>query len=444
MPSRLRSSGRSLAVLLTVIACAIAGFAAGASSPAAASTRVDVEIAIDTTGSMGGSITQAQRDAKTLVADVRARYPGAMFAVVQFRDKGDTPEYQVMQPMTGDGTLVDGAVDRLSPGGGGDTPEALNLVFHNSVADRTIGWRSGSRKIVVVISDAEPHGAGAAGYKGCRDSSTDPFGISTSSALAEMRAAGRTLLLVRQASTATVTLQCYQSLAAAGYTGGAARNGGDKLIQVIEALITKAVTTPTKTGTTSTSTTPTGKIKKISFTFKAYANNVRVGPPLVGRFQLGVARVAGSGTIDGTGKLISGGTIRDTDTPNRFTQPKRGAAIWARVVYGKKLTITPNYTRLELVVQVNVSATPDSCAVGTRGLLVLVNDNRTMANGQTRDSVVSIYPQAGGVMIAPDKGRSCRGHHQGWSNQDNPNTDPTRGGPGGGQWADVKIGIVRG
>jgi hypothetical protein len=442
---RTRASwGRSLLALVSVGGCTVAAFAATALSQPVASTLVDVEIAIDTTGSMGGSITQAQNDAKTLVADVRARFPGARFAVVQFRDKGDTPEYQLMQPMTGDGALVDKAVDLLSPNGGGDRPEALNLVFHNSVSDSAIGWRSGSRKIVVVISDAEPHGAGSAGFKGCADTSADPFGIGTASALAEMRAARRTLVLVRQAATATVTLQCYQSLAAAAYTGGAARNGGERLIQVIEALITKAVTTPTKTTTGTTSTTPSGTIKRISFTFKAYANNVRVGPPLVGRWQLGVARVSGSGTIDGTGKLVSGGTIRDTDTPNSFTQPRKSAAIWARVLYGKKLTIRGSYTKLELVVQVRVSATPESCSVGTRGLLTLVNDNRAMANGQTGDTVGTLYPLKGGVMTAPDRGRSCRTHHQGWSNQDNPNTQPTRGGPGGGQWADVKIGIVRG
>ena len=33
-----------------------------------------------------------------------------------------------------------------------------NLVFHKSYADATIGWRTGTRKFVVVISDAQPHG----------------------------------------------------------------------------------------------------------------------------------------------------------------------------------------------------------------------------------------------------------------------------------------------
>ena len=49
--------------------------------------------------------------------------------------------------------------------------------------------------------------------------------------------------MVRQASaSASATLACYQSLVAAGYAGGAAKNGGDKLIDVVEAMIVKVVT----------------------------------------------------------------------------------------------------------------------------------------------------------------------------------------------------------
>jgi len=60
--------------------------------------------------------------------------------------------------------------------------------------------------------------------------------------LANLKAAGVTVLMVRQAATASATLQCYQSLAAAGYRGGAAKNGGEKLVDVVEAMIVKAVT----------------------------------------------------------------------------------------------------------------------------------------------------------------------------------------------------------
>lgn len=239
-----RRARSALLIFSLFVAVVLAG-AASTDSPNAASKAVtlDVEIAIDTTGSMGSSIAQAQTDAKGLVSDIRARYASAAFATVQFRDSYDTPEYQIMQAMTGDATTVDASIDTLSANGGGDSPEALNLVFQNALDPANpIGWRAGSRRILVVISDAEPHGAGTAGFKGCTDASTDPHGLSTSTVLANLKAAGVTLLMVRQAASATATLECYQSLAAAGYKGGAAKNGGDKLVDVVEAMIVKVVT----------------------------------------------------------------------------------------------------------------------------------------------------------------------------------------------------------
>jgi hypothetical protein len=239
-----RRAKSGLLLFSLFVATVLAG-AASTGSPNAASKAVtlDVELAIDTTGSMASSIAQAQADAKGLVSDIRARYASAEFATVQFRDSSDTPEYQIMKAMSGDATAVDTSIDGLSAGGGGDYPEALNLVFQNALDPANpIGWRTGSRRVLVVISDAEPHGAGTAGFAGCTDTSTDPHGLSTSTVLANLKAAGVTLLMVRQAATASATLQCYQSLAAAGFSGGAAKNGGDKLIDVVEAMIVKVVT----------------------------------------------------------------------------------------------------------------------------------------------------------------------------------------------------------
>jgi von Willebrand factor type A domain len=238
--------GRSALLIFSLLAVVVlVGAAASTGSPKAASKPVtlDVEIAIDTTGSMSSSIAQAQTDAKSLVSDIRARYASAEFSTVQFRDSSDTPEYQIMQAMTGDATAIDTSIDTLTADGGGDSPEALNLVFQNALDPANpIGWRAGSRRILVVISDAEPHGAGTAGFKGCVDTSADPHGLSTSTVLANLKATGVTVLMVRQASSATATLECYQSLAAAGYPTGSAKNGGDKLVDVVEAMIVKVVT----------------------------------------------------------------------------------------------------------------------------------------------------------------------------------------------------------
>ena len=52
-----------------------------------------------------------------------------------------------MQPMTNVATAIDTAIDGLSAGGGGDYPEAHNLVFLNALdAANPIGWRAGSRR----------------------------------------------------------------------------------------------------------------------------------------------------------------------------------------------------------------------------------------------------------------------------------------------------------
>ncbi len=228
MPVRLLISAAAAAVL-----CGVAA-AAPAPSP------LDVELAIDTTGSMGPSIARIQRDAERLVTGIRASSPGAQVAVVQFKDAGNTPEYELVQPMTGNAKAVASSVTRLAAGGGGDNPEAYNVVFRNSYADKAVGWRDGSRKIVVVVGDAEPHGAGAAHFPGCLDASADPHRLNTRRELAAMKASGRTLIMIRQSATASAALECYQSLTAAAFAGGAARDAGSGLVGVILSLVDRA------------------------------------------------------------------------------------------------------------------------------------------------------------------------------------------------------------
>ena len=128
-----RRARSGLLVFSLFVAVVLVGVASTGSPNAAAKKTVtlDVELAIDTTGSMASAITQAQTDAKGLVSDIRARYATAEFATVQFKDSSDTPEYQIMQAMSGDATAVDTSIDGLSADGGGDYPEALNLVFQN-------------------------------------------------------------------------------------------------------------------------------------------------------------------------------------------------------------------------------------------------------------------------------------------------------------------------
>ena len=195
--------------------------------------QIDVELAFDTTASMAYTIEQAKRDGATIVARVRDAFPETRFAVVSFRDYGNAHgDYEVLQPMTEDLGALQAEFLRLRPEHNSSplntAAEEYNLLFQKSYTDAALDWRSQARKVVVVLGDAQPHGAGASGISGCTDTSIDNYGLNTADVLARMRAAQRTLVMIRQVSKeTTASLGCYEAMAERAYVGGAARNGGD-------------------------------------------------------------------------------------------------------------------------------------------------------------------------------------------------------------------------
>jgi hypothetical protein len=199
---------------------------------AGAAQSTDVLLAFDATSSMGPSIAAAQHDAQTIISAVGELAPNTHFAVASFRDRFyPGGPYTLLSPMTESRDSLVSALGRLQPvsstNEAKDTnAEAYNLLFNKSYTDTTIGWRASARKIVVVIGDAEPHGAGTDGLPGCADTTSDWDGLSTAHELAEMRATKRTLVMIRQSQTATTSLACYSALASRAYEGGTALNGG--------------------------------------------------------------------------------------------------------------------------------------------------------------------------------------------------------------------------
>jgi len=117
----------------------------------------DVLLAVDTTGSMGGAITDVQTNLHQVVSSIVAAQPTARLGVVSYRDEGDGPElFRVRQDLTFVEADVQTAVDGLSAGGGGDTPEAwVNALYQ--VGTGAVAWRPGSSRIVVLIGDASSH-----------------------------------------------------------------------------------------------------------------------------------------------------------------------------------------------------------------------------------------------------------------------------------------------
>jgi len=254
---RLRRNGRRrTAVKAGLLALLAAGFAAdfltsahgspAASAASGVATPVDVEIAIDGTGSMASAIARAKSVGARAVSGVSSFLPDSRFAVVVFRDHGNPAgEYQLLQPLTGDAAKVQDGLNRVtthsnsSPDNG--PAESYNLAFQKSYSDARIGWRPSARKIVVVLGDAEPNGAGTAGLPGCHDRSHDPEGLSTPKELASMRAASLTLIMVRELSAATTaSLQCYNSIVAGAFVGGTARDANGDIAATIVELVTGA------------------------------------------------------------------------------------------------------------------------------------------------------------------------------------------------------------
>jgi uncharacterized repeat protein (TIGR01451 family) len=244
--------------------------AAGGSGTSAATVQVpalpakaDIEIAIDTTGTMGPTIDQAKAEATAMVAAVQAQVPDAQFAVVDFKDFIDGPdEYVLRQPMTASAANVSTAIGAMTAAGGGDTPEAYNRVFQRAYEDPVggpaMGWRTDSRKFVVVIGDAGPHAADEALYPDCFvPFDADPDNLVTKDELGALAAHERTLLMVAAGDTGII--DCYNELVAGGFSGSAASSLGvgasiaDRILALIE-----FATSQVSTVDLAVATTPTG------------------------------------------------------------------------------------------------------------------------------------------------------------------------------------------
>src|SRR3954454_2939411 len=221
----------TIACLALVGLCVAFGAGPAPSNGASTASTVDVELAFDTTGRMAPSLARARQDAEKILSGVRAVVPAARFAVVAFRDPGNPGgEYQTLQPLTTDTGRIERALARLKSVHN-TSPDNLdvelyNLAFHRSFVDSGLGWGTTSRKIVVVMGDAEGYGGGSAGLTGCTDTHAAPTGLDMRAQLAGMRAAKLTLVMIRENSPyTTASLDCYASMASQTYIGGAARDG---------------------------------------------------------------------------------------------------------------------------------------------------------------------------------------------------------------------------
>ena len=139
---------------------------------------LDVLFLFDLTGSMGGVIDSAKANAIDIMDDIQALVPDAQFGTGSFRDYPDDYNYcgyddtyggggdypwSLDKDITSDKSAVSTAIGIYYASGGSDGPESYARALYES---QSVGWRTGSRKIVIIFEDSVPHDCDMASYVG--------------------------------------------------------------------------------------------------------------------------------------------------------------------------------------------------------------------------------------------------------------------------------------
>lgn len=237
--------------------------------------KVDVVLALDSTGTMGDALDDAKAGASAFAQSLAEQFPGGWrISVVDFRDydfsnpgsstnpgTGGTYPYWRRTPLTNDLAAVQNALNGLSTGTGGssgepdgdndDGDEGYNRVFFEAANDPGLEYDPQAARALVVFGDRSPRDTASA-FDGCRNApSMDPGrngvldglpptgdDINTANAIQGLRDAGTRLFMVDYDKQA----DCYSQLSEA--TGGRAFEEDDADFPALAAEIGAAAGRP--------------------------------------------------------------------------------------------------------------------------------------------------------------------------------------------------------
>ncbi len=169
---------RLCSAVLLVLGVVASGAAAPASAGAATPAHTDVMFVFDTTGSMGGAITEAKEQIQEAMTQIGASLPDVQFGLAEMRDYSSvnfngTPEeieeeelydigsgfqpWTLVVPITANQSAVAGGITGLFATGGGDGPEAYGRALFETDGNPAVGWRPGTRGVIVLVADNVPH-----------------------------------------------------------------------------------------------------------------------------------------------------------------------------------------------------------------------------------------------------------------------------------------------
>ncbi|MCB9899358.1 MAG: VWA domain-containing protein [Planctomycetes bacterium] len=121
--------------------------------------KADIYLLADTTTSMQPVLDQIAADAQALVSTLLNNgQVDVQVGVGRYRDfPFDDPPFEHQQPISSDEQALVGAIDTWTAGGGGDGSEGQLYALHRLVNEPSIGWRPGSKRIVVLFGDSPAH-----------------------------------------------------------------------------------------------------------------------------------------------------------------------------------------------------------------------------------------------------------------------------------------------
>jgi len=115
---------------------------------------LDVLFVVDATGSMGWVLDEVKARIIDIAAVVRSLVPIARFGIVAYRDKDDPSFVVKSQALTYSTFKLQTFVGSLTAEGGGNMFEAVYDGIKQGVEGSD--WRSGARRIIILIGDAPP------------------------------------------------------------------------------------------------------------------------------------------------------------------------------------------------------------------------------------------------------------------------------------------------
>lgn len=115
---------------------------------------LDVVFVVDATGSMGWVLDEVKARIIDIAAVVRSLVPIARFGLVAYRDRDDPGFVTKAQPLTYSTIKLQNFLGALSAEGGGNMFEAVYDGI--KVGVESSDWRSGARKIIILVGDAPP------------------------------------------------------------------------------------------------------------------------------------------------------------------------------------------------------------------------------------------------------------------------------------------------